>query len=366
MSELLDDIGRRALTAGIPLSVHLDLTYRCNERCSHCYLDHDDLGEMSTAEIKRVIDQLAEAGVLFLTLSGGEIFLRKDLFELLAHARAKTFAVKLKTNGLLIGEQEAVRLRALRISEVQISIYSDRADVHDRITKVAGSLDRSVRAIGLLRAQDIRVVIANVLMVGNAQDCVGVKALAARLGVEATTDPTVTPKMNGDRSILALNVDAATLASVFRNPAIMGDALETSTESTAPPDAEGLDDLPCSAGHTACYISPYGEVFPCVQFPLPSGNVRRTPFLDIWRHSPALNEVRAIRTRDLVGCSQCGHASSCSRCPGLAYMEGNMRGPSSQDCEKSFARTGVPSPHLRLIQIQRPAHDAARMRPTHS
>ena len=125
----------------------------------------------------------------------------------------------------------------------------------------------------------------------------------------------------------------------------------TSEEFCAPPagplDAEdALDTLPCSAGHTACYVSPYGDVYPCVQFPLPSGNVRTTRFLDIWRDSPQLNDVRSITMADLQGCSTCVHGSSCSRCPGLAYMEGNMRGPSIQDCEKSFARTGVPSWNL--------------------
>jgi radical SAM protein with 4Fe4S-binding SPASM domain len=83
-----------------------------------------------------------------------------------------------------------------------------------------------------------------------------------------------------------------------------------------------------------------------VQFPLPTGNVRRERFVDIWRHSTQMNEVRSIRVKDLPTCSSCTHASSCSRCPGLAYMEGNMRGPSSQDCEKSFARTGIPSANM--------------------
>jgi radical SAM protein with 4Fe4S-binding SPASM domain len=83
-----------------------------------------------------------------------------------------------------------------------------------------------------------------------------------------------------------------------------------------------------------------------VQFPLPSGNVRQTRFIDIWRNSRQLNEVRAIRVSDLPSCSQCTHATTCTRCPGLAYMEGNMRGPSIQDCEKSYARTGIPSMNL--------------------
>jgi hypothetical protein len=83
-----------------------------------------------------------------------------------------------------------------------------------------------------------------------------------------------------------------------------------------------------------------------VQFPLPSGNVRQKKFIDIWNYSDELNEVRSIRVRDLPNCSACGNITTCTRCPGLAYMEGNMRGPSTQDCEKSYARTGIESVNL--------------------
>jgi hypothetical protein len=96
-----------------------------------------------------------------------------------------------------------------------------------------------------------------------------------------------------------------------------------------------------------------------VQFPLPSGNVRHTKFVDIWRDSPQLNEVRAITLRELPTCSQCTHGVSCTRCPGLAYLEGNMRGPSYQDCEKSFARTGIPSENLKARKASAlPYHSA--------
>ena len=67
---LLADMNQKALKLGLPLSVHLDITYRCNERCVHCYLDHDDHGEMTTAEIVDVLTQLADAGVFFLSQIG--------------------------------------------------------------------------------------------------------------------------------------------------------------------------------------------------------------------------------------------------------------------------------------------------------
>lgn len=342
MSDLMAAIGARAVSLGVPLSVHVDVTYRCNERCEHCYLDHDDHGELTFAEICSLLDQLAEAGCLFLTLSGGEALLRRDFFDILAYARSLQFCVRVKTNGVLIHDRQAARLRALGVHEVQVSLYSHRAEVHDRITKLPGSFKRSVDGITAMKAQGLHVVIANVLMKGNFQDYGGVRALAESLGVECTIDPTVTPRMDGDRSLLALGISADQLHETFHDPDLVGPV-----DTCAPPEGTADDDLsemlPCSAGHSACYVSPYGDVFPCVQFPLPTGNIRRQPFLDIWRHSPELAEVRSIRLSELPTCSSCSHVGSCSRCPGLAYMEGSMRGPSQLDCAKSFARTGVPS-----------------------
>jgi radical SAM protein with 4Fe4S-binding SPASM domain len=345
MSGLLEEMAAKAAKLNFPLSVQLDLTYRCNERCVHCYLDHEDHGEMTTAEIKNVLDQMAEAGVFVLTLSGGEIMMRRDFFEILEYARKLTFCIKLKTNAVMIREREAARIRELGVESIQVSIYSHRPEIHDGITLIPGSLKRSLEAIRFLQLQGLRVMIANVLMLPTMQDYPGVQALARELGVDVTIDPTITPMMDGRREVLSLGIGQAELRRVFADESLVGNVDEFCAIPPRPGERE-LESAPCSAGHSTCYVSPYGDVFPCVQFPLPTGNVRQQRFIDIWRHSDKMNEVRSIRLKDLSSCSQCTHAVNCTRCPGLAYQEGNMRGPSSQDCETSFARTGVPSANL--------------------
>lgn len=339
-------INQRALDLGVPIAVHMDLTYRCNERCVHCYLDHDDRGEMTTAEIKGILDQLAEAGVFFLTLSGGEPLMRKDFFEIVSHARSLLFNVKVKTNGLMIGEDEARRLQELGVENLQISVYSHRPDVHDAITKVKGSLERTKTAIRFLRAQGLKLTIANVMMTGNLGDQAGVRELAKELDCLYTVDPTITPHIDGDTSLLRLRIPTHELEKLMHSPELVGGDIDEYCAPAPEADSDTLESTPCSAGHTACYISPYADVFPCVQFPLPTGSLRRQKFLDIWNDSPQMNEVRSIRLQDLSTCSGCGHVGGCTRCPGLAYMEGNMRGPSSADCEKSFARTGIWSANM--------------------
>ena len=356
---ILQEATQRALDLGVPLGAHLDVTYRCNERCVHCYLNHDDRGEMTLAEIQEILQQLAHAGAFFLVISGGEPFVRKDIFDILGYARKLMFSVKLKTNGLLIREREAQRLCDLGIEGVQISLYSHRSEVHDAITKVRGSFARTLQAVIFLRSHALKVTLANVLMRENSYDYRGVRELAERLGANFTIDPTITPHLEGDASVLPHRVPAHDLKTIFSDPAAVGD-VEDFCKPPVPADAGEMESFPCSAGHTSVYISPYAEVFPCVAFPFKVGDLRRQTFSEIWSRSPQLEEVRSIRLKDLTTCSSCAHVGGCTRCPGLAYMEGDMRGPSSADCEKSFVRTGIWSAGMaqkfagavRLVQIQ--------------
>ena len=251
---LVQEMNERALALGVPLGVHLDVTYRCNERCIHCYLEHDDHGEMTTAEIKDVLNQLAEAGTFFLTLSGGEVLMRRDFFEILEHARRLLFSVKIKTNGVMIREVEARRMRNLGVEQVQISIYSRRAEIHDAITKLPGSLKRSLEAIRFLKSQGLKVTIANVLMTANLGEHDGVQALAGELGVSYTLDPTITPKIDGDTSILNLRISGIELNEVFHNKNLVGN-VEEFCAPPPPPGDDVMEGLPCSAGHTAAYIT---------------------------------------------------------------------------------------------------------------
>jgi radical SAM protein with 4Fe4S-binding SPASM domain len=335
---------QRTVERHLPWSVHLDLTYRCNERCIHCYLDHEDHGEMTTEEIKNVLEQLAEAGTLFLTFSGGEIFLRADLFELIAYARQLHFDVSLKTNALLINSERARKLRDLGVRRIQISIYSTDPEVHDAITKVRGSLERSIAAIRFLQAQGLNVKIACPLMKQNLTAYRGVHSLAEELGVPYVLDLTITPKMDGDTSILPLRISTQNLLPVLQDPILRPPSDPGREAQNAVPvagsasssgiESQAYDDIPCSAGHNSCYISPYGDVLPCVQMPIPAGNLRRQSFEEVWFNSSAMNRVRAVRESQLPVCSGCSIRKYCERCPGLAQMEGgDLLGAYERACE---------------------------------
>ncbi len=363
LTPIMDRLISRTVRKHRPLSVHFDLTYRCNERCVHCYLDHDDHGELTTAECLKVLDDLARSGALFLTFSGGEIFLRPDLYEILAAARGLHFDISLKTNALLVTPERAARLREFGVRRVQISVYSDIPAVHDAITKVPGSLQRTLAAIPILLEHGLQVKLACPLMQENLMAYRGVMALAEKLGIPYILDLTITPMMDGSGGPLAHRASVSSLLPVLQDPLLhackpqpgaqaagavnvsppaFGSAVSSGIESLA------YEDLPCSAGHNSCYISPYGDVFPCVQLPQAAGNLRREKFDEIWYHAPQLERLRAIRESQLPICSRCEIRSYCERCPGLALMEGgDMLGAYERACalaEEKARLAGVAVP----------------------
>ncbi len=340
MSSLLAQISGKAARLRVPLSAHIDLTWRCNENCVHCYLDHAGTPELDTTEVKDLLEQLAASGTFFLSLSGGEILLRPDLVEIVEHARSLLCNLTLKTNGILLTPAHARRFAALAVSQVHVSIYSHRPEVHDAITRVPGSFAASLDAIRLLVSHGVKARITNVLMRQNLDDYRQVQALAGDLGVEAKIDVTVTPSFEGDFALSSLRVPFDGLQKVFRDPGVVND-VEKFCAPPPLPDEQELDGYPCGAGHNACYVSPCGDVMPCIQFPVVCGNVRHTRFAEIWNASPGFSEVRATRTLDLRVCRTCVNLASCTRCPGLALMEGDVLGPSFLDCEKAYARTGL-------------------------
>jgi AdoMet-dependent heme synthase len=346
---VMDRLIFRTVRKHQPLSVHFDLTYRCNERCVHCYLDHDDHGELSTAECLAIINELAQAGTLFLTFSGGEIFLRPDLYDILAEARRLHFDISLKTNALLVTPERAKRLREFGVRRVQISVYSDIPEVHDAITKVPGSLQRTLAAIPLLLEQGLQVKLACPLMRENLLAYRGVMALAERIGVPYVLDLTITPMMDGNEGPLAHRIPVSSLLPVMQDPKLHACTPQPSTEAaraikeypaaigsavSSGIESEAYEDLPCSAGHNSCYISPYGDVFPCVQLPQAAGNLRRMRFSEIWYHAPQLERLRGVRESQLPVCSRCEIRGYCERCPGLALMEGgDLLGAYERACE---------------------------------
>src|SRR5581483_3900750 len=196
-----DRLVRRASAAHVPLSVMFEVTHRCNLGCVHCYLTEGPVGrprpnreELTLEEIQRVLGELAAAGTLFLTLSGGEVFLRRDALDIVATARELGFSVTVFTTGTLLTPDKARDLAALHPLSVEISVYSARAEVHDTVTRIPGSHARSLTALRLLREHGVTILIKTPLMAITSGEYRDLMALAESLGAGCGFDPMLVPR----------------------------------------------------------------------------------------------------------------------------------------------------------------------------
>ncbi len=326
----------KAAQSKIPLVCHFDLTYQCNLNCVHCYVIREDHPELSASEIRDILDQLVKAGTLYITFSGGEIFAREDFFQIAEYARRLHFALRLMTNGTLIDEHVADRVAALCPDLVSISIYSTTPEIHDGITLVPGSLDRTIGAVKMLRERKVKVRIGDVLMSQNIKDYSKVYELAQSIGASFQGDPRVTPRNNGDLFPLRFQIDEDDLFRVWTDPIFNVQPRNEAKEFYSPHSHDDKEDILCGAAHMSYYVSPYGDIYPCVQFPTFCGNLRSEFFEKIWYHSPQMIEVRSTLPSQLPICSKCNLVQYCRTCPGLSHIEeGDFRASSKMACQEA-------------------------------
>ncbi len=321
MDVLLGD----ALRHLVPISVLFELTNRCNEDCRHCYVDLGDVeGELSTVEVVRILGELKDAGTLFLTLSGGEIFTRKDILEIVRAARERGFALRLFSNGTLIDADKARAIAEAGVLAVELSIYSMDAARHDDITRIPGSLAKTLRAARLLRGCGVPVLVKSPIMRGLTQDYRDVIGFAREIGAEYKFDPTLVARNDLDDTPLAHRMSAADFYDLCRAPEL---GLAVDPQGLAPLPAGAAN---CSTARRVALISARGLVFPCSQRFPPAGSLRQQSFREIWDTSPLLMRLRNVTSEDLDTCASCANSSFCGRCYLDARQEdGDFWGPSS-------------------------------------
>jgi radical SAM protein with 4Fe4S-binding SPASM domain len=287
--------------------------------------------EISLTEVELALGQLRKMGCLFVTLTGGEVFLRREVFELLGVCVRLRLAVQILTNGTLIDRQVANRLAKFHnISGVSVSFYGAFGKVHDFYTRQRGSFARTLRACRMLRRRQLPVVVKFIVMEGNASQYEGVRRLARALRADFICDVTITPRDDGSTAPLRLRPCDEDVGNILRRHF---KELFTTTGK----DTRSRKDFTCSAAHSLLCITAYGDVQPCIQVPISGGNIRAQRIKEIWERAQVFRDMRGMYAHRLRKCSRCEHRGYCRRCPGLAYLEtGSLFGVSPEACRQSM------------------------------
>ncbi|MEN6341310.1 MAG: radical SAM protein [Methanospirillum sp.] len=348
---VLTGIARYGITrpqiVNAPFLVVWDMTHRSNLRCRHCYQDAQQAlpAELDTAEAKRLVDELAAAGVVVIAFSGGEPLLRKDFFELAEYTGQNGMYVALASNGTLITPYMAARLQATGVEYVEISIDGKDAASHDGMRGIPGAFDRSVAGIAACVDAGLYTCIATTVTSENIDQLPAIYTLGEELGVNRLMCfnfiPTgrgtglaahdITPCQRNDLLRMVLEIDRSGATPDVLSTAPLFARVAVDEEAGVPVGhfypgqeltgiARILADFigGCGAGRLYCSIEPEGDVQPCVFMPIPLGNVRNRSFLDIWHGSGVLDE---LRDRSLL-CGSCGGCDNnliCGGCRARAW-----------------------------------------------
>ena len=339
---VFEDIKKKANAAINPTSALIYVINKCHLKCDHCYEtedSHPTHHQLSLEEYDRILDELAELGVLWLTFSGGEVFLRRDFLDIVALARQKRFSVAIFSSGTLINEKKADRIAALKVNRVELSLYSPYAHIHDEFTKTPRSHERTLRAARLLIERGVRVTLKTNIMTINKDHLREYKRMAEEIGAKYNFDPSVNSRSNGDMEPIQYSLKPEELRQLMSDPELGMAWSEKQAEQSC--NGEGYFDRPdahvCGAARTSFTVGADGGVYPCASFPIHGGSLKENSLREIWDNSTLLNNVRNVTMKDLKGCQTCEVKSTCTPCQAYAYIENNDH----LGCNKSSLNTAT-------------------------
>lgn len=320
-------------------TVALELTYRCNEKCIHCYVDDCPItseDELSFDEYKSILHQLKELGCINLLLTGGEVCLKSDFIEIARYATSLGFLVDVFTNGIAMTDEQFDALCDMKVNSVSFSLYGSTPAVHDAITKVPGSFEKTLKRVMMFKCAGVDTYIKNVAIKQNLDDLENLYKLGKRIGIDVKTATNITNTHLGVSAQPFRLEDCEQIKKVT----CMLDRWDTPIKFNPERDADGPV---CNAAIGSLSIDPYGNVRPCLAFTTSAGSVRKSTIEDIWRNSPFMNEVRSVCFKDLSEkCNGCEYLGYCSVCMGASYEEfGKTFCPNSGACEWAKARYSV-------------------------
>ena len=273
-----------------------EITTGCNLRCIHCRAGDAELmspDDLTREECCQVIDKIAEYAPLDLVFGGGEPLWRRDVFALANYAASKNLTVSLATNGALVDEAMAQRIRDAGIRRAAVSLDGASPSTHDTFRGHRGAFDASVRALRLLRELGVNTQVDTSVSRHNAHELPEILALAESLKVQAFHVFRLVPAGCGlsiPEEQALIGEDAGEIlnwleeAALKSNLKLKADCVTVSPRMPGGQTAPGQD---CPPRARTCYVAHRGEVHPCGCTRVSAGNLRKSGFREIWREAPA-------------------------------------------------------------------------------
>lgn len=337
----MDELFRKTPTLQ---SVELEITNRCNERCVHCYIPHEDkTQDMDPEFYYDIVDQLAEMGTLGLTITGGEPLLHRHIVEFLRYARSKDLKLSLLSNATFVTDEIIQAIREARVNMIAISLYSMNPEEHDFITQLPGSHAKTVRNIERFLENDIPLQINCPLTKINYSSFPGVLEWCRARKLRPHVDHLLMARYDFSDSNLQYRMDDAQLEQYIRDAVAKDinyqERLAQPPMSSQSTKEQRAQSAICGAGVSSACINCSGDIFPCAGWQkYVIGNVRHQKIKDVWINSEKVRYLRDLRWSAFPKCLDCEASDYCALCLARNYNEskGDMLRLSDKYCEYAF------------------------------
>ena len=299
-------------------SAQIELTNRCNEKCLHCYIPHEQKTQtLETALLEKVLHELAEMGTLGLTLSGGELFLHSDIEKILRWARQLDFSINILSNLTPLKPRHIALLQEINPSLIQTSLYSMDAAEHDHITQLKGSHAKTLAALHALIEVEIPVQISCPVMRTNLHSYRAVLEWAQRHRCKAQTDFIMMARTDFSTDNLAERITLAEqellLKDILEVDIDYGGLLEEPRQPKSA--AERAAEPVCGVAVDNICLAANGTFYPCSGWQgLAVGDARTQSVREVWETSPQLQQLRQITKGSFPGCLSCPEQDFCAMC----------------------------------------------------
>lgn len=305
----------------------LELTYRCNERCIHCYADDQKYGEeMGFAQYRALLDELAELGCISLLLTGGEVSLHPEFLDIAEYASRKGFLVDIYTNGYHIDEEMFQRMTALAPNSISFSLYGGDAKSHDAVTQVPGSFEKSLRCLMACKCAGIDTYIKTAALQQNIEELEKLYKLGSLLDISVEASRIILPSHEGSKRVSDLRLNRTEQYICLLE-------WEEHYLKRIPQKRGWEPGIPfCGAGRSTLSIDPYGNVFPCNALRINLGNISECTLHEIWDNMETVLDSWLPAGYLKQECSFCQHGEFCNVCPGRAFSENNRFETAQEIC----------------------------------
>ncbi len=336
----------RAAAASQVVKAQVELTYACNLKCVHCYTDCYNKPELlkkerSTVEILRTLDQLHEAGVLWVCFTGGEIFMRKDFLAIYDHAKRSGFLITLFSNGTLFTEALADHLKSSPPFVIELSCHGATEETFDRVTQVPGSFKRFLKGIELLRSRGLPFKIKTKAMSINRHELGRIRAFVSELGLRFQFSTDIYPRLDGDLEPCAYRLSPSEIVELeFGAEDFDEDEKGCSAkagEGLAPPPDDRL--FRCGCGTVGAHVDVWGRLGACTWVNEPRADLAEKSVSEAV--AQVFPQIRGARYQTDTPCRTCRVYTLCDKMPAIAAAEnGDREKPVEHFCQTAFARAG--------------------------